>query len=85
MAIVRTIGMKIEDKKIKNNVNKPFNAILIPETIAEDAFLKSRENESHTQLSFEHIKDQKLQKNAKRFINNISKVRFFLRNGLFAI
>ena len=73
MAIVRTIGMKIEDKKIKNNVNKPFNAILIPETIAEDAFLKSLENESHTQLSFEHIKDQKLQKNAKRFINNISK------------
>ena len=73
MAIVRTIGMKIEDKKIKNNVNKPFNAILIPETISEDAFLKSLENESHTQLSFEHIKDQKLQKNAKRFINNISK------------
>lgn len=72
-AIVRTIGMKIEDKKIKNNVKKPFNAVLIPESIAEDAFLKSLENESHTELSFEHIKDQGLQKNAKTFINNISK------------
>ncbi len=73
VAIVRTIGMKIEDKKIKNNVKKPFNAVLIPESISEDAFLKSLENESHTELSFEHIKDQGLQKNAKTFINNISK------------
>lgn len=74
VAIIRTIGMKIEDKKVKGNVNKPFNAILIPDSTKEDAFLKSLENESHTQLSFEHIKDQKLQRNAKRFINNISKV-----------
>ena len=66
--------MKIEDKKVKGNVNKPFNAVLIPDSTKEDAFLKSLENESHTQLSFEHIKDQKLQRNAKRFINNISKV-----------
>lgn len=73
VAIIRTIGMKIQDKKVKNNVNKPFNAVLIPESIKEDAFLKSLENESHTELSFEHIKDQKLQKNAKKFINNISK------------
>lgn len=74
VAIIRTIGMKIEDKKVKGNVNKPFNAVLIPDSTKEDAFLKSPENESHTQLSFEHIKDQNLQKNAKRFINNISKV-----------
>lgn len=74
VAIIRTIGMKIEDKKVKGNVNKPFNAVLIPDSTKEDAFLKSLENESHTQLSFEHIKDQKLQRNAKRFINNISKV-----------
>ena len=74
VAIIRTIGMKIEDKKVNGNVNKPFNAVLIPDSIKEDAFLKSLENESHTQLSFEHIKDQKLQRNAKRFINNISKV-----------
>lgn len=73
VAIIRTIGMKIEDKKIVGNVNKPFNAVLIPLTTTEDAFLKSLENESHTELSFEHIKNQDLQKNAKRFINNISK------------
>lgn len=72
VGVVRTIGMKIEDKKVKNNVRKPFNAILIPKSIKEDAFLKSLENESHTELSFEHIKDQKIQKNAKKFIGNIS-------------
>lgn len=72
VGIIRTIGMKIEDKKVKNNVRKPFNAVLIPKSIKEDAFLKSLENESHTELSFEHIKDQKIQKNAKKFITNIS-------------
>lgn len=72
VGVVRTIGMKIEDKKVKNNVRKPFNAILMPKSIKEDAFLKSLENESHTELSFEHIKDQKIQKNAKKFIVNIS-------------
>ena len=64
--------MKIEDKKVKNNVRKPFNAVLIPKSIKVDVFLKSLENESHTELSFEHIKDQKIQKNAKKFIANIS-------------
>ena len=72
VGIIRTIGMKIEDKKVKNNVRKPFNAILMPKSIKEDAFLKSLENESHTELSFEHINDQKIQKNAKKFIANIS-------------
>lgn len=72
VGIIRTIGMKIEDKKVKNNVRKTFNAVLIPKSIKEDAFLKSLENESHTELSFEHIKDQKIQKNAKKFIANIS-------------
>ena len=72
VGIIRTIGMKIEDKKVKNNVRKPFNAIIIPKSTKEDAFLKSLENESHTELSFEHIKDQKIQKNAKKFIANIS-------------
>jgi hypothetical protein len=72
VAIVRTIGMKIEDKKIKNNANKPFNAVLIGGA-AEDAYLKSLENESHTELSYEHIKDPQLEKRAKKFINNLSK------------
>ena len=72
VAIVRGIGMKIEDKKIRGFVNSPFNGVMIPVTSEEDIFLKSLENESHTSLSFEHIKDQKIQANAKRFLNNIN-------------
>ncbi|MFY0145082.1 hypothetical protein [Bacillus cytotoxicus] len=72
VAIVRTIGMKIEDKKIKGNANKPFNAVLIGGA-EEDAYLKSLENESHTELSYEHIKNPQLQKRAKKFINNLSR------------
>lgn len=73
MAVVRRIGMKIEDKKIKNYVNSPFNAVLIPVSDQEDIFLKSLENASHTSLTFEHIKSPIQQRNAKRFINNISR------------
>lgn len=72
VAIVRTIGMKIEDKKITGNVNKPFNAVLIGGA-EEDAYLKSLENESHTELSYEHIKNPQLQKRAKKFIRNLSR------------
>ena len=72
VAIVRTIGMKIEDLKVKGNVNKPFNAVLIG-SADEDAYLKSLENESHTELSSDHIKDPTIQKRAKRFINNLSR------------
>ncbi|EDL66573.1 hypothetical protein [Bacillus sp. SG-1] len=72
VAIVRTIGMKIEDFKVTGNANKPYNAVLIGGS-DEDAYIKSLENESHTELSWEHIKDAKLQKRAKRFINNISR------------
>lgn len=72
VAIVRTVGMKIEDLKVKGNVNKPFNAVLIGGP-KEDSYLKSLENESHTELSSDHIKDPVLQRRAKRFINNLSK------------
>lgn len=72
VSIVRTIGMKIEDKKIKGNVNKPYNAVLIGGA-PEDAYIKSLENESHTELSFDHIKDPLLQKRAKKFINNLAR------------
>lgn len=72
VAIVRTIGMKIEDFKVTGNVNKPFNAVVIGNA-DEDAYLKSLENESHTKLSSDHIKDPLLKKHAKRFINNLSK------------
>lgn len=72
VAIIRTIGMKIEDFKITGNANKPYNAVLIGGPI-EDAYLKSLENESHTQLSYQHIKDPKLQKHAKKFINTLGR------------
>ncbi len=72
LGIIRTIGMKIEDKKVRNNATKPFNAILIPCSVKEDAFLKLLENESHTMIEYEHIKDLKTRKNAQSFINNIS-------------
>lgn len=72
VAVVRTVGMKIEDLKVKGNVNKPFNAVLIGGS-DEDSYLKSLENESHTELSADHIKDPVLQRQAKRFINNLSK------------
>lgn len=74
VGIIRTIGMKIEDKKIPGSIIKPFNAVLVPNSECEDAFLKSLENESHTELSWTHLKDMGAQKNAKFFIRNINKV-----------
>lgn len=73
VAVIRTLGMKIEDRKVKGNINKPYNAVIIPSSSKEDMFLKTLENESHTALSCEHIKDIKLQKSAKRFLNNLDK------------
>lgn len=72
VAIIRTIGMKIEDFRVKNNVRKPFNAVLIG-GLKEDNYLKSLENESHTKLEREHINDPDLKRYATRFINNISR------------
>ncbi|MCM3584999.1 hypothetical protein M3182_04465 [Mesobacillus maritimus] len=72
VAIVRTIGMKIEDFAVKSNATKPFNAVLIG-GLEEDGYLKSLENESHTKISAEDIKDPILKRQATRFINNLSK------------
>src|SRR5690606_3357490 len=71
VAIVRTIGMKIEDFTVKSNATKPFNAVLIG-GLEEDGYLKSLENESHTKISAADIKDPKLKRRATRFINNLS-------------
>ncbi|WP_270181119.1 hypothetical protein [Alkalihalobacillus sp. CinArs1] len=72
VAIVRTIGMKIEDFKVQGSATKPFNAVLIGGP-KEDAYLKSLENESHTKLSKDHFNDASLKRRATRFINNLSK------------
>lgn len=72
VAIFRTIGMKIEDFKVKSNVRKPFNAVLIG-GLKEDNYLKSLENESHTKIERDHINDTTLRQEATRFINNLHK------------
>lgn len=72
VAIFRTIGMKIEDYKVKNNVRQPFNAILVG-GMKEDNYLKSLENESHTAISAEDIRNEIEHKNATRFIANLNK------------
>ena len=58
---------------MKSNATKPFNAVLIGD-LEEDGYLKSLENESHTKISAEDIKDPKLKRQATRFINNLSNV-----------
>lgn len=73
VAIVRTVGMKIQDFTVSNHSRKPFNAVLIG-SLNEDSYLKSLENESHTALSSEHIKDKEMAKRAKKFISNMSNV-----------
>lgn len=72
VAIIRTIGMKIEDFLVKNNSTKPFNGVLIGSS-NEDVYLKSLENESHTQISSDDIKNPDLKKQARKFINNLTK------------
>ncbi|MDW3829202.1 hypothetical protein QI050_11080 [Staphylococcus saprophyticus] len=70
VAILRTIGMKITDLKVNNRVRKPFNAVLVGGN-KEDSYLKSLENESHTDISENDIRDKKEKKNAKKFLNNL--------------
>lgn len=71
VGIVRTIGMKIEDFKVKSNIKRPFNAVLIGGS-KEDQYLKSLENESHTLISAKSISDEQAKKDATRFINNLN-------------
>ena len=73
VGIIRTIGMKIEDFQVAGYSKMPFNAVLIPASATEDAFLKSLENESHTKLTYNTIRDEAARSNAKRFINNLNK------------
>lgn len=72
VAVVRTIGMKIEDFKVNGYATKPFNGVLIGGP-KEDAYLKSLENESHTKLSKDNFNDPQLKRQATRFINTLSR------------
>ncbi|OFK56773.1 hypothetical protein HMPREF2811_01345 [Globicatella sp. HMSC072A10] len=70
VAIVRSMGMKIEDRKIPNNVRQPFNAVLIGGP-KEDRYLKTLENQSHTALSADAIRNIDESKKAKKFLRNL--------------
>lgn len=72
VALLRTIGMKIVDLKVLSRVRKPFNAVLVGGS-KEDSYLKTLENESHTDISENDIRDHNEKKNAKKFISNLQK------------
>lgn len=74
MAVVRNIGMKIEDRTIWGQTNRPFNAILVPFSKKEDSFLKTLEDKSHKKIESNHIKNHYEKKNADEFIKNIGRV-----------
>ncbi|MCD8824076.1 hypothetical protein [Mammaliicoccus sciuri] len=70
VAILRTIGMKIVDFKVPSRFRKPFNAVLIGGS-KEDKYLKTLENESHTDISESDIRGEVEKKNARKFIRNL--------------
>lgn len=72
VGIVRSMGMKIVDHKIPGYVKKPYNAVLIGGP-KEDAYLKSLENESHTALSADALRDRSTKRNATKFLRNLNK------------
>lgn len=71
--IFRNVGMKIEDFQVKSYLNKPFNGVLIPNNIETDKWLKTLENEAHSKITHEHIRNTSEKDNASRFINNLHK------------
>ncbi len=72
-SVYRTLGMKVSEKRIDSYATSSFNVILIANSTNEDKFLKSLENESHTELSHAHISDNNSKKNARRFLKNLDK------------
>lgn len=71
VGIVRSMGMKIVDHKVKNYVRRPFNAVLIGGA-KEDEYLKTLENESHTELSSSALRDPKARREANKFLRQLN-------------
>lgn len=71
VGIVRSMGMKIVDYKVERYIRRPYNAVLIGGP-KEDGFLKTMENESHTQITSDNIKDSHSKKNARKFLRNLT-------------
>lgn len=72
--VFRTNGMKVAENAIKGHASSPFNIVVVANSQNEDKYLKSLENEAHTQLSSVHIKDKKTKSNATRFLNNLNNI-----------
>lgn len=72
VGIVRSMGMKIVDHKVKGYVRRSFNAILIGGA-KEDQYLKTLENESHTELSDGALRDKLMKRDARKFLNNLNR------------
>ncbi|MFC4711143.1 hypothetical protein ACWOEJ_08390 [Enterococcus eurekensis] len=73
VGIVRSMGMKIVDYKVPSYIRRPFNAVLIGGP-KEDQYLKTLENEAHTDLSADALRDPASKKDAKKFLKNLNKV-----------
>ena len=69
--IVRSMGMKIVDHKVKNYIRRPFNAVVFGGA-EEDKYLKSLENESHTELSSSALRDPKAKREANKFLRELN-------------
>lgn len=72
VGIIRTVGMKIADFGVPSMMRRPYNAVLIGGA-KEDDFLKTLENESHTDISADGFVDKKEYRNARKFIINLEK------------
>ncbi|WKK69967.1 hypothetical protein [Brochothrix thermosphacta] len=72
VGIVRSMGMKILDYKVRGYIRRPFNAVLIGGP-KEDEYLKTLENESHTELSVVALRNDEFKRDAKKFILNLNK------------
>jgi hypothetical protein len=70
-AIVRRIGMKIEDHGVTGFKKSPYNAVLLCNSKKEDDFLVTLENVSHTELSEGKLTDANEKSDAKRFLSQL--------------
>lgn len=71
IAFIRRMGMKIADQKIRNYANSSFNAIIIPQNDKSDNFLKSLENQSHNEISYESIRDENIKSKTRSIMKKL--------------
>lgn len=67
IAIVKSVGMKIQDMLVHGRSTQPFNGVLICDK-STDAYIKTLENQSHTKLEYDNILDKKSRNKAEKFL-----------------